>query len=183
MNTIEIIDYAVMKTMAKGGAFALPDNIKSRLKNYYYYGDSMGFTRDGNARDYISSLSSNEIKKELLKNIVKCKACTIYNQYKGGLLSVQKSFGSKLDYNELEFLLYENIEKYPIDIIENVFQEYPEYLSMVIDSFVDKRYFSEGYGISKLEDNNIISPYFQNLLDKIDNYYVDENDNNNSVTM
>lgn len=177
MDTIDVIDYAVMKTMAKGGAFADYNNIKNNLMNYYYYGNSMGFTSDGNARDYISSLNTNDIKKELLKNIVKCKACTIYNQYGGGLLSVRKSFGDALTYDELEFLLYQNIEGYPIDTIEYIFEKYPKYLSMVIDNFVTKRYFSTGYGISKLEDKSIVSPYFQNLLNKIDNYYTDKNDN------
>lgn len=181
MDTIEVIDYAVMKTMAKGAAYADPANIKSKFKNYYYYGDSTGFTRDGNARDYISSLSENDIKKELLKNIVKLKACAGYNGYRASLLSVKKSFGDELTYEELEFLLYQNIEGYPLDTIEYIFEKYPIYLSMVMDNFVTKRYFSSGYGISKLEDKNILSPYYQNLLSKIDKYYMNI-DKDNSIS-
>lgn len=180
MDTIEIIDYAVMKTIAKGGAFAESANIKSRFKNYYYCGDSTGFTRDGNAREYISSLGVNDIKKELLKNIVKCRACASYNQYGASLLSVKKSYGDELTYDELEFLIYQDIERYPLDTIEYIFEKYPIYLSMIIDSFVTKRYFSQGYSISKLEDKRIISPYYENLLDKIDNYYIGDLENSNT---
>lgn len=180
MNTIGIIDYAVMMTRSKGGAFANIANIKSIIEKYYSYGDSMGFTSLGNARSYICTLSQNDIKKELLKNIV--KSIAVDKKYnRATVLSTTKSIGDELTKSQLEFLLMNRIEFYPIEVIEEIFAIYPEYLYMTIDIFVEKRYFGDeyGYGIANLDDKSTISPYYQKLLDKIDKYYtkVDEDTN------
>ena len=64
-----MIDFSILTTMGKKGDYSSYENVVGALENYVINNNPMGFTRKDNARDYIKSLSKDDIRKELLKNI------------------------------------------------------------------------------------------------------------------
>ena len=78
---LSMIDYSILTTMGKGGDYACYENVVGALENFVFKNSAMGFTRKDDARNYISSLNKDEIRRELIKNIIKKHYCTIYNGY------------------------------------------------------------------------------------------------------
>ena len=59
-----MIDFSILTTMGKKGDYSSYENVVGALENYVINNNPMGFTRKDNARDYIKSLSKDDIRKE-----------------------------------------------------------------------------------------------------------------------
>ncbi|MBP3635866.1 MAG: hypothetical protein J6J17_05400 [Bacilli bacterium] len=167
---LNIIDYSCIKTMSKGGAYASFENIALALKNYINYNDSLGITSLDYARDYLKTLTKDDIEKELLKNVVKKFACSNYHNYMR-LLGTEKSFNDELNVKEVEFLVFKSISEMHMDGVKYLLEKYPKLIDSLIDSFVSSRYYSESYMIDNLDNDKFITPEYQRLIEKIDSYY------------
>lgn len=167
---LNIIDYSILKTMSRGGDYSCFENAVAALLNYTMYNNPNGFTRLDNARNYIMSLSIDDIEKELLKNIVKKDFCSRYNHY-ACKLGTRKNFGDELDISDAEVLIFNAICTMHMDAVNYIIKKYPELTDLMIKSFVDSRYFNSSYKIEKLEDEKIITDECAMLLKKIDDYY------------
>ena len=137
---LSMIDYSILTTMEKGGDYACYENIVSALENYALYDNPNGFTKNKDARNYISSLSKEDIRKELLKNIVKKHYYAIYSGY-ATILKTNKSFADDLNISEAELLILDSIKGMPIIAIDDILKKMPKLTDLMIKSFVDSRYF------------------------------------------
>lgn len=164
---LQVIDYAISMTRNKGGQFNSLGTMSSALKHYYHFAKSEGFTSNGNARKYMETLSNDDIEKELLIGIIKKQACATKNGY-NQKLSTNKTFNDDLTVEDTELLLIGTITQDRMEVVKYLLDKYPKLINNLIDSFVDTRYFSPQYGIEQLDQE---FPYYQNMLDKIENYY------------
>lgn len=171
---INIIDYSCSKTMSRGGDYNTFDNIYSALKTYFIDNNSGGFTRLDDARSNIESLTKDDIKVELLKNIVKKEACSNYYNYMRRL-NTKKSFDDPLDTTDAELLIFKSITDMSMDEVEEILNKYPKLNNLLIDSFVSSRYFDDSYKIDNLEDKSIMTNEYNKLIEKIDSYYKGKN--------
>lgn len=176
---LSMIDYSILTTMEKGGDYACYENIVSALENYALYDNPNGFTKNKDARNYISSLSKEDIRKELLKNIVKKHYYAIYSGY-ATILKTNKSFVDDLNISEAELLILDSIKTMPIIAIDDILKRMPKLTDLMIKSFVDSRYFDRSYMINNLDNNGVENNECQNLLFKIDSYYEKSNKNEES---
>lgn len=178
-----MIDYSILTTMGKKGDYSSYENVVGSLENYVFYNNPMGFTRKDNARDYIKSLSKDDIKKELLKNIVKKHYCAEQNGY-ATLLNTDKKFVDELTISEAELLIFKTISSPNITMYEfnNILERIPKLTRLMIESFVDSRYFDRSYMVNNLDSTELLTPECQNLLFKIETFYLEkQNDENNNL--
>ena len=108
-NNLEKMDFACKETMKKGEDYSKQTQIYLALRNYMSSGDLRGFTRNAGAREYIKSLSIDDIRKELLKNIVKKQSCSFYYGY-NVRLGTEKTFDDNLEVDECEALMVNSIK-------------------------------------------------------------------------
>ena len=174
-----MIDFSILTTMGKKGDYSSYENVVGALENYVINNNPMGFTRKDNARDYIKSLSKDDIRKELLKNIVKKHYCAMYSGY-ATILKTNKSFVDDLNISEAELLILDSIKTMPIIAIDDILKRMPKLTDLMIKSFVDSRYFDRSYMINNLDNNGVENNECQNLLFKIDSYYEKSNINEES---
>ena len=141
-----MIDFSILTTMGKKGDYSSYENVVGALENYVINNNPMGFTRKDNARDYIKSLSKDDIRKELL---------------------IFKTISSP------------NITMYEFN---NILERIPKLTKLMIESFVDSRYFDRSYMVNNLDSTELLTPECQNLLFKIETFYLEkQNDENNNL--
>lgn len=167
---LSMIDYSILTTMEKGGDYACYENIVSALENYALYDNPNGFTKNKDARNYISSLSKEDIRKELLKNIVKKHYYAIYSGY-ATILKTNKKFDDNLNISESELLIFDAVNEMQMESIDNILDRLPKLTELMIESFVDSRYFDRSYMVTNLDSNEVSNEECQNLLFKVDAYY------------
>lgn len=170
-NTLYNIDYCCNETRRKQGKYNTEKNIANALKLYINNYDSSSFTRNNNARNIINSLDKESIIKELLINLVKKYSYSQSNGY-ATLLNTKKGFDDDYSFDEGEFLIIKTIKENKIEVIEYLLNKYPKLLSLLIDSFVSSRYFDVRFGITELDNQQII-PLYNDLINKINSYYDD----------
>lgn len=173
-----IIDYSILTTMGKKGDYSSYENVVGALENYVFQDNPMGFTRKDNARDYIKSLSKDDIKKELVKNIVKKHCCAEQNGY-ATLLNTDKKFVDELTISEAELLIFKTISSPNTTMYEfdDILNKLPKLTTLMIESFVDSRYFDRSYMVTNLDSNELLTPDCQNLLFKIETFYLEKQNN------
>ena len=171
MNIIGTLDYAIKKTIDKGGHFNDEKYIKDALQQYVELDISKGFTSNYDARENIESLSKDDIDRELLKNVVKKRAYAESNGY-NILINTNKRINDDLNVSELEVILIKYMKNSPIDITDYLVKKHPKIRSLLIESFVGSRYFRSDYGGDEL-DKQEMSKYYRTLLNRIDEYYND----------
>ncbi|MBE6160569.1 MAG: hypothetical protein E7157_05965 [Lactobacillales bacterium] len=165
---LQCIDYAIEMTRNKGVPFNTRNAMSAALSQYYFNSNSGGFTKNGNARGYLETLSKNDIEKELLIEIIKKQACATRKGYHQKL-STSKTFDDEdLTIEDTELLLTGIMNQTRMEAVKYLLEKYPKLINQLIDSFVDARYFNESYGMQELDIEN---PYYQNMIDKIENYY------------
>lgn len=167
---LSMIDYSILTTMGKGGDYASYENIVGALENFVFQNNAMGFTRKDDARNYISSLNKDEIRRELVKNIIKKHYCTIYNGY-ATILTTDKKIGDNLNISESELLIFNAVNEMQMESVDNILDRLPKLTEHMIESFVDSRYFDRGYMVTNLDSNEVSNYECQNLLFKVDAYY------------
>lgn len=178
-----MIDFSILTTMGKKGDYSSYENVVGALENYVINNNPMGFTRKDNARDYIKSLSKDDIRKELLKNIVKKHYFAEQNGY-ATLLNTDKKFVDELTISEAELLIFKPISSPNITMYEfnNILERIPKLTKLMIESFVDSRYFDRSYMVNNLDSTELLTPECQNLLFKIETFYLEkQNDENNNL--
>lgn len=164
---LNIIDYSVLKTMSKGGDYCTFENIVSALLNYIIYNNPNGFTKLDDARNYIMSLTKDDIEKELLKNIIKKNFCAIYNNYELKIKTNKKT-SDNLSISDIEVLIFNSLSTMNMNEIKYIIKKY---IKLIIKSFVETRYFDDNYKIEKLDNKDIITNECNKLLNMIDDYY------------
>lgn len=169
-----IIDYSTLTTMGKGNDYSSYENIVGALESYIFQNNPIGFTRKDNARDYIKSLSKDDIRKELLKNIIKKHYYAQNNGYET-VLKTDKSFVDDLTISEAELLIFDTIQSMPMISLDNMIDRLPKLTDLMIKSFVDSRYFDRNYMVNNLDNN--LNTECQNLLFKVESYYSDKQNN------
>lgn len=183
---LSMIDYSILTTMGKGGDYASYENVVGALENFVFQNNAMGFTRKDDARNYISSLNKDEIRRELVKNIIKKHYCTIYNGY-AAILKTDKNFGDNLNISESELLIFDAVNEMQMESVDNILDRLPKLTELMIESFVDSRYFDRSYMVTNLDSNEIENEKCQTLLFKVDEYYAKKqgkmNEENNRKSM
>lgn len=164
---LQCIDYAIEMTRNKGIPFNNKNAMTAALSQYYFNLNSGGFTKNGNARGYIETLSKEDIEKELLIEIIKKQACATRKGYPQKL-STSKTFNDDLTIEDTELLLVGTMNQNRMEVIKYLLEKYPKLINQLIDSFVDARYFNQSYGMKNLDVEN---PYYQHMIDKIESYY------------
>ena len=172
-NNLEKIDFACKETMKKGEDYSKQSQIYLALRNYMKDGNAIGFTRERNARDYIKSLSIDDIRKELLKNIVKKQSCSFYYGY-SVRLGTEKTFDDNLEVDECEVLMVNAIKDMDMNDVDYLLDKKQNINNLLIESFCNSRYFNPSFGENNLDDEKILSPIYEKLLDKVDKYYSDK---------
>ena len=172
---LNMIDYSSLKTMSKGGDYSCYENIVAALYNYVMCNNPNGFTKLDDARNYIMSLTKQDIERELLKNIVKKNFCSRYNHY-ATKLGTNKEFDDNLGISDAEVLIFNALSTMHMDAVDYIIQKYPKLIDLMVKSFVDSRYFDTSYKIEKLDDENIITDECKRLLTKIDEHYKKQSD-------
>ena len=167
---LSMIDYSILTTMGKGGDYACYENVVGALEDFVFKNSAKGFTRKDDARNYISSLNKDEIRRELIKNIIKKHYCTIYNGY-ATILKTNKKFDDNLNISESELLIFDAVNEMQIESIDNILDKLPKLTELMIESFVDSRYFDRSYMVTNLDSNEVSNEECQNLLFKVDAYY------------
>lgn len=167
---LSMIDYSILTTMGKGGDYACYENVVGALEDFVFKNSAMGFTRKDDARNYISSLNKDEIRRELIKNIIKKHYCSIYNGY-ATILTTDKKIGDNLNISESELLIFNAVNEMQMESVDNILDRLPKLTEHMIESFVDSRYFDRGYMVTNLDSNEVSNYECQNLLFKVDEYY------------
>lgn len=175
---LSMIDYSILTTMGKGGDYACYENVVGVLENFVFKNSTMGFTRKDDARNYISSLSKDEIRRELIKNIIKKHYCSIYNGY-ATVLKTSKKFDDNLNISESEILIFNAVNEMQMESVDNILNRLPKLTELMIESFVDSRYFDRSYMVTNLDNNEISNDEYQNLLFKVDAYYARKQERKN----
>lgn len=175
---LSMIDYSILTTMGKGGDYACYENVVGALENFVFKNSTMGFTRKDDARNYISSLSKDEIRRELIKNIIKKHYCSIYNGY-ATVLKTSKKFDDNLNISESEILIFNAVNEMQMESVDNILNRLPKLTELMIESFVDSRYFDRSYMVTNLDNNEISNDEYQNLLFKVDAYYARKQERKN----
>ena len=170
---LSMMDYSILTTMGKGGDYACYENVVGALENFVFKNSVMGFTRKDDARNYISSLNKNEIRRELIKNIIKKHYCAIYNGY-ATILNTNKKFGDNLNISESELLIFNAVNEMQMESVDNILDRLPKLTELMIESFVDSRYFDRSYMVTNLDSNEVTNDECQNLLFKVDAYYAEK---------
>lgn len=169
-NNLEKIDFACMETMKKGEDYSKQSQIYCALRNYMSYGDLRGFTRNAGAREYMKSLSVDDIRKELLKNIIKKQSCSFYYGY-SVRLGTEKTFDDNLEVDECEALMVNAIKDMDMNDVDYLLDKKQNINNLLIESFCNSRYFNPSFGENNLDDEKILSPTYESLLNKVDKYY------------
>lgn len=172
-NNLEKMDFACKETMKKGEDYSKQSQIYLALKNYMKDGNAIGFTRERHARNYIKSLSRDDIKNELLKNIIKKRSCSFYYGY-SVRMGTEKKFYDDLSVDECEVLIINAMQNIDMNYIDNLMDENENIINLLIESFCNSRYFNPSFGENNLDDEKILSPIYERLLDKVDKYYSDK---------
>lgn len=175
---LSMIDYSILTTMGKGGDYACYENVVGALEDFVFKNSTMGFTRKDDARNYISSLSKDEIRRELIKNIIKKHYCSIYNGY-ATVLKTSKKFDDNLNISESEILIFNAVNEMQMESVDNILNRLPKLTELMIESFVDSRYFDRSYMVTNLDNNEISNDEYQNLLFKVDAYYARKQERKN----
>lgn len=175
---LSMIDYSILTTMGKGGDYACYENVVGVLEDFVFKNSTMGFTRKDDARNYISSLSKDEIRRELIKNIIKKHYCSIYNGY-ATVLKTSKKFDDNLNISESEILIFNAVNEMQMESVDNILNRLPKLTELMIESFVDSRYFDRSYMVTNLDNNEISNDEYQNLLFKVDAYYARKQERKN----
>lgn len=175
---LSMIDYSILITMGKGGDYACYENVVGALEDFVFKNSTMGFTRKDDARNYISSLSKDEIRRELIKNIIKKHYCSIYNGY-ATVLKTSKKFDDNLNISESEILIFNAVNEMQMESVDNILNRLPKLTELMIESFVDSRYFDRSYMVTNLDNNEISNDEYQNLLFKVDAYYARKQERKN----
>lgn len=171
---LKIIDFSSLETMNKGGEFSSYENMVAILENYIFYNNPNGFTKKDEARNYIKSLNPDDIRKELLKNIIKKHYCADLNSY-ASILGTNKGFNDDLSVPEADFLLFNAVSQMQMISVDNIIDRYPKLTDLMVKSFVNSRYFDRSYLANNLDNININE--CQNLLFKIESYYAEKANN------
>lgn len=169
-NNLEKMDFACKETMKKGEDYSKQSQIYLALRNYMKDGNAIGFTRERNARDYIKSLSRDDIKNELLKNIIKKRSCSFYYGY-SVRMGTEKNFYDDLSVDECEVLIIDAMQNIDMNYIDNLMDENENIINLLIESFCNSRYFNPSFGKENLDDEKILSPLYRNMLNKVSIYY------------
>ena len=168
---LQCIDYACLKTLEKGGEFSTEKHITNALLKLLIEGYTFGFTSNGRARDYISSLSFEQIEKELLKNVIKTNELATRKGYMV-LLGTQKTFDDKgLANDEVKILLMNILKEGRMESVKFILNKSPNLYKNLISDFVSTRYYKDGYKFDQLDNISTFSKENSMLLQKIDNYY------------
>ena len=178
---LNIIDYALTKTMDKGGAYASLDNIVLALDKYLVHNVPSGITSNGDARNYIMSINQDDIMRELLKNVVKKNFAAIHNSY-AVKLGTNKTFDDELGVDDVDILIYDALSSMPMEAVVYILEKNPKVVDSMVKSFVESRYYNPSYTVKKLDDENIVTDECARLLNKIDGYYY-EKENGSSKSM
>lgn len=169
---LNIIDYSVIKTIDKGGDYNSDFNINRAFNDYYFKNNPNGFTRDSDARNYISSLKREDIEKEMLKNLFKKEACAKLKQFTM-LLDTEKTFKDKLTISEAELIVKKLIKNLNMSEVKELLNKFPSVELLLLKSFVQSRYFDPSYGVNNLDNINILDSNEEALIQKIENYYLE----------
>lgn len=167
---LSMIDYSILTTMGKGGDYASYENVVGALEDFVFKNSAMGFTRKDDARNYIGSLNKDEIRRELVKNIIKKHYCSTYNGY-ATILKTNKGFGDNINISESELLIFDAVNEMQMKSVDNILDKLPKLTELMIESFVDSRYFDKSYMVTNLDSNEVLSDECQNMLFKVDEYY------------
>ena len=174
MNTsdeLSKIDFAIFETAKSSKERSTIEYLSQALMQYINLNHPGAFTKQNGARNYIYQVDKKSIDRELLKNIVKINNVKSANHYVENLRRPDDNFEKEFSLDELERKVYDMLLQYELPSIENIFQRYPKVYEKLVESFIDKRYFDQRYGIKSLDNPNIIDNQNQYLFDKIDSYY------------
>ena len=90
----------------------------------------------------------------------------------------------ELTISEAELLIFKTISSPNITMYEfnNILERIPKLTKLMIESFVDSRYFDRSYMVNNLDSTELLTPECQNLLFKIETFYLEkQNDENNNL--
>ncbi len=172
-NNLKKLDFACKETMKKGEDYSKQTQIYLALRNYMSSGDLRGFTRNAGAREYIKSLSRDDIKNELLKNLIKKRSCSFYYGY-SVRMGTEKKVYDDLSVDECEVLMVNAIKDMDMNDVDYLLDKKQNINNLLIESFCNSRYFNPSFGENNLDDEKILSPIYERLLDKVDKYYSDK---------
>ena len=177
-NNLKKLDFACKETMKKGEDYSKQSQIYLALRNYMKDGSSNGFTREKHARDYIKSLSRDDIKNELLKNLIKKRSCSFYYGY-SVRMGTEKKVYDDLSVDECEVLVINAMQNIGMNNIDNLIDENENIVNLLIESFCNSRYFNSSFGEENLDNEKILSPLYKNMLNKVEIYYENKKENIN----
>ena len=138
-------------------------NIKIQLLTGYFYATT----------EYLFFLNKENDIYNIVdegKNIIKKHYCTIYNGY-ATILKTNKKFDDNLNISESELLIFDAVNEMQMESIDNILDRLPKLTELMIESFVDSRYFDRSYMVNNLDSNEVSNEECQNLLFKVDAYY------------
>ena len=130
-----------------------------------------------------NNIKMKKLRKKLLKNIVKKHYFAEQNGY-ATLLNTDKKFVDELTISEAELLIFKTISSPNITMYEfnNILERIPKLTKLMVESFVDSRYFDRSYMVNNLDSTELLTPECQNLLFKIETFYLEkQNDGNNNL--
>lgn len=178
-NNLESIDFAIESTMNKGGRTKTFKNMFTQLRKYLVKNDPKGFTREKGARNVISSISQENIMKEMLKNIVKVGCINNKRGY-------DTLFNNNVNYDDPKMNL-ETVEEYinnlilinqnNIDAVFQTLKEHPVLFNGLISSFICRRYYDLRYR-EILDNPNSFDDAANKMCENIDSYRYNEVNNN-----
>lgn len=177
-NNLEKMDFACKETMKKGEDYSKQTQIYLALRNYMSSGDLRGFTRNAGAREYIKSLSRDDIKNELLKNLIKKRSCSFYYGY-SVRMGTEKKVYDDLSVDECEVLMVNAIKDMDMNDVDYLLDKKQNINNLLIESFCNSRYFNPSFGENNLDDEKILSPLYKNMLNKVEIYYENKKENIN----
>ena len=61
-----------------------------------------------------------------------------------------------------------------MESVDNILDRLPKLTELMIESFVDSRYFDRSYMVTNLDSNEVTNDECQNLLFKVDAYYAEK---------
>ncbi len=172
---LQCLDYACLKTMAKGADYNTLGHISNAIKKLILEGYTKGFTSNDGARGYIENLDADVIEKELLINLVKK---TSYDMQNGvsSVLAVNKSFDDpNLSMDEANFLIYQSLNTGGgMETVKYLLNKYENLYSCLSSSFAKSRYFDkENYNRDKL-DKVSLNDRDKLLIDRIQSFYTEQ---------
>lgn len=168
---LQCLDFACIKTMQKGGDYNSLGHISNSILKLLSEGVTIGFTSKEGARGYVSDLSSDDIEKEILANLIRTKAVERENDLLGTLSTTKKIEDDNLNSEESLFLIYDKLSKDGMNNLKWILNKYPNLFTELCISFANTRYFdTKDYGIKKLDEVKLNEEDIV-LINKIKSYY------------